>query len=489
MFNAIQNILLISAFVINIILVILILSKKPRKKANIAFIFLLLSIILWNLTRIITDIYYDYFDALWWSRMAIVGVLFLPALFVYFVLLFPYEREKIKKKYIALLFLPAFVQFLLVPTSWNVEKVVLKSWGVDFYPGPLYIFFSIYFLSYVFLGCYILYKKYSTSKSKIEKTQIKYLIFGAVVSSLIGIIASAVLPLLGYGRIYMVGAYVSLIFTLSVTYVILRYRFLNIKLAAKKAGVFIFSLILAAIVYGALFIFLDRYILSQILFSDYTKLFLAIIIIIATWPLLKNVNEKIGKKIFSFKLRRQWTIVDLFNGKEMRNLSLANLLKMAAEGIEKGTGTSKVIFLICDAPITQYREEHPENSILLKGDDPLASYLKRKKEIVILDEVSYLIKLPETKNKNTLLKVESTMQKMGASLVMPFFIPQEDVIMALLVLHTKKNNKIYNINDIKFLEKYSIELTFALANTIMYEMALRRAGITKEKMDELYGRK
>jgi hypothetical protein len=164
----------------------------------------------WILTNFLADSSHIYSRALLYSKLAIIGPSFVPALFVHFSWIFN-ARRKVNKKLLFLLYAPAVVTLVLAPTRLNIVSVTIRDWGVDIQAGPLYSFLFVYFLSFFSYAIYNLIKTYKNS-TKIVRLQLKYILLGVGLSSLIGLFTNALLVIIGITRYTSFGFLAAILF-------------------------------------------------------------------------------------------------------------------------------------------------------------------------------------------------------------------------------------------------------------------------------------
>lgn len=173
-------------------------------------------------------------------KIAMIGIYFLPVSFYHTV----YEISKLKRKaFLAVAYLQSAVLVLLFLSG----GIMVDEWKMyfGFYYIQTNIVFTMGFMLWFIisiLGFYELYDTYD-SLNGYEKIQAKYLFLGTLIGFIGGI--SVMLPVFGF-KIYPFGNILIPVYTVIVTYAILKYQLLDIKVVLKKAlfysmGIALFS--------------------------------------------------------------------------------------------------------------------------------------------------------------------------------------------------------------------------------------------------------
>lgn len=237
-------VILIITFLLNLSLATMIIR---RGRLGLWFGLIIYCIAFWNLTLIMF-----YFLVPWeaevstfqqlyfWGKLALIGPIIIPVLYFHFAL-----QQTQKKKYnlfLYLTFLPPIVLLLFVPSKFNWGFIYFSDRGVPTSSGwdiALYLPFTIYFLAYLSTAFWILSKNLKNLASR-TATQIRYVLFGSVVTAAVAITSNSILPMINrdfYTQI--VGPVTSIIFSLSVAYAILKHRFMDIRVVINKSVVYI----------------------------------------------------------------------------------------------------------------------------------------------------------------------------------------------------------------------------------------------------------
>ncbi len=214
--------------------------QNRQAKANSTFFLLTITVTIWSTAYYAWQIANDAVSALFWSRYLMAGAIFIPIVYIHFILAFLGKTKK-NKKSLLLSYLIFFSFFLFNFTSYFVNRVEpmlsFKYWPK---PGPVFHLFLILWVAYALYGMYLLSVAYKTSKG-IKKIRIRYLIGGII----LGYVGGSTNYFLWYGiPLPPIANFFVILQLLAIAVAILKYRLLNIKIIATEFLVGLISLIL-----------------------------------------------------------------------------------------------------------------------------------------------------------------------------------------------------------------------------------------------------
>src|SRR4030042_5471760 len=224
---------------------------NKRRLVNKLFFLICVCIAFWTLTLIVTDTSNGYFYAYWGSQFAMIGPLFLGPIFYLFSKYFLRENIDISRNKILLIFLPSVLAFFLVPTKYNVEKVIIRDWGSEVVAGILYPILFVIMLYYFIAGIRNLYKKYHI-ESGLKRLQILYVTLGIAISTFLAITTNLILVVLGISKYSILGPLVFLVFISFTSYAILKYRLMDIRVIIRRSAVFTVLVLVITALYAIL---------------------------------------------------------------------------------------------------------------------------------------------------------------------------------------------------------------------------------------------
>ncbi|MCX6742777.1 MAG: hypothetical protein NT116_00905, partial [Candidatus Parcubacteria bacterium] len=187
----------IFSFIVIFSLGLRVLFANYKNKINLTFFVIILTLLLWLVTNFIIDSSRNLDIALFFSRLAIIGPVIMAPLWYYFSIIFPVSKS-IKTRQLFFILLTPILFLILTPTRFNVESVWLESWGINFKPGILYLFLIVHLLIFFSLTFINLIKSYKINTG-MNRMQLLYVMTGLFIAVIVGLISSAILPLMGYG--------------------------------------------------------------------------------------------------------------------------------------------------------------------------------------------------------------------------------------------------------------------------------------------------
>ena len=279
------NYFYIPAIAMVVLLGFFVFYNNYRRISNRLFFIFSIVIALWMLFNMLNFASTDFDMVLLYDKLSIIGV-FIPVIFFVFIYFFFNDLDDkgiILKKTYFLFFLPTVPFILFSATKYNVRGLTPPP-ECETIAGPLYWFFILATIFYIVLSLLIFYKKFKTGNKEAKK-QIKIILFGFIVSSVWVLVTNGILQLSGFSEASLLAPIGAIFLFLSISYSIVKYQFLNIKLIATQALVIgLFILI------GSQFFFIRSF-TNQIL----TGITLTLSIIFG-WVLIRSVKIEIERK-------------------------------------------------------------------------------------------------------------------------------------------------------------------------------------------------
>ncbi len=232
------------------LLILAILARykgKEEKPANLFFYSLLFA----ELWLISLGLYYYFQEpllVLWLGRINFAVVLPMMYFLLRFSQNFPLDLEgsifKILGNKILSLWILLFSILTLFTPLVSKEEVITGTLQRKTIYGDLYTIYIITYLTLLASIFFYLLRQFSSTKDKIQKSQVIYVLTGIVLSFLWGSITNVILPLFGIFDAQLFGPFAVIIFGFFVTVAIIKHQLFNIKVIATEifTVVIIFSL-------------------------------------------------------------------------------------------------------------------------------------------------------------------------------------------------------------------------------------------------------
>jgi len=456
-FSNLNVLILALVLALNVSFALIALIKNPNSRVNKAFAAFVFFVVLWVLIRFLDELSFaSGSKSIVWAELSIVGPIFVPFFFYRFILFFleKWEQTKFWKKIVV--FFPIILLLPFVFTDYNVLSYDFTETAARLSPGPLYIWFTIYFVGVVSVSLALLFKgKFELGKVKQE--QAKYIFWGSLGTALLGIVFSSILPLLGYDGAYQIGSSSSIIFAFLTLYAIVRHRFFDLRIVAKKV-----LLSLVATIPGLLAIYFAFGQVSLIVQLPDIQKIAVYLVILAVIIVSYRISYKYLVKIFGQpESDPQQSIAILCNAasgtQKVRDFAEA----LRDEIIAHTTSVDVRLFVIATDSESLNLVDSNNKVKLFLNKSPLLKFLDSKKEAINIEEARFS-SIDEA--------VIKEMADNLIDLVIPLFY-QEQLIGMLCV---DKDGQLFSEEEFVFLLGLEKEITFCLNNVLLYEQSIAR---------------
>jgi len=235
------NTLIALAAVTNLIYGFLVYKRNKNSANNIAFFLLTVAVTVWGVAMIIfrsTESNAVTLAASYWLYAAAAAI---PTFFVLFASLFPKDSYSLTRKQTFLIFAPLAAITLIIFTPSLFIESVLQQHGKEniiVFNTSLQIIYALY-VAGMFLASYaILIKKYRASTG-VLRSQVIYILIGAMVPTLVGLFSNLLLPLYNEFRWNWMGQISIAVTTGVITYGIFKHRIFDIRVIATEILIFV----------------------------------------------------------------------------------------------------------------------------------------------------------------------------------------------------------------------------------------------------------
>lgn len=196
---SIWAILSLSSGIINLIIAIYILSKRPKELLNRVFSLFVFSFSIWGFSEVVPRITSDPLTAYMWIRFGGLGWCFMLSLYLHFVLVFARQAKWLKNwfTYVILYFPPVIFLNLFMFTDLIYKQTpVYTFYGYTSFPGDFVWSYVVYYSFIYFFAIYFLVRT-MFSTGTLRKNQTKPILLGCTVILVIGTLTNVVFPALG----------------------------------------------------------------------------------------------------------------------------------------------------------------------------------------------------------------------------------------------------------------------------------------------------
>lgn len=436
------------SFFINAFLGLLVLLKNRKSELNKAFFFFTLSIIGWIATLYLFYYWPDHSLVLLLGRLNFAFATLLGFFIFYFAYLFPRRIFDLNKYLTWGLTLETATLFLITLFTPLIDQneIILGTGRVTVY-GVLYPLFIVHFVAYAAACIYFFYLKYR-QVSGIEKTQLRYLIWGTLIAVVFGSLTNIFLPLFfGYYELQNVGPLATIILVGFITYAIIRHRLLDIRLAIRAFLVKLIIVSLLAIVFYSIAV------IFRSLYEPITETSLALLAIVAAFLLsifyepLSSIVKKSTDKIFF-----------------QAEYSKANLLKELGLLLSQSLNLEEVKNKITQV-LPQMMKSKFVNFEMGKGSETLLSYFKSYPNLLVYDELNREAG-EEGNEEDERWRVLEELKKKEASVCVPLI--SKTGLFGVMFLGEKAGGDAYTSADLDTLETLMYQIATALENASLF---------------------
>jgi len=432
--------------------------KNRQSRINKTFFHHSLAIVIWLFGTFMMFLSRaDEAEVIFWDRFVYIGVVFIPVLVYHFGL--AYTRKK-NDAFLYLGYVLSVFFLFISRTEYFVNGIFSYKWGIHTKAQIFHHIFLVYFVFYVIVWFFKTFRYYQQLRSPIMRQQTKYVFFGFLLLFAIGPLAY--LPAYGIG-IYPFSYVSGLLFTIIMSYAIIRHRLMDIKLALRGSSVFVSSLatvLLSAVVikYSALIYFPGLYWVDLLIFIFGVSLF----------PRIKGHYYKLANKYFFSSLYDgQEVIARLGDG-----LRSTLELKMIYDHIHKILDSAfhmRSFAVLKRSRDGKYRIKFSqgfknEKLVVFPDDDDFKRIFSRESGVIIIEEIRGLLK--SGVNKHT----ADTLHELKTAVIVPLNIKNKNA--GWLLVGPKESGDIYNQEDIKVLGIISVQAAMAIENAFLYEEIL-----------------
>jgi len=473
-------------FIASSIIGIVVISKNSKSNINRHFFCLSLSVAFWSIFYFLWQISDTEYWALFYSKLLMIGAIYMPITFFSFVGTFLNINKYYKIfSYIGHIVGLLFI-FLFLFTPLMIKDLVPLA-GFKFWPlaGPLYVIFLLFFFLYFIIPGIFLLKEFNRSIG-IKKIQIKILLLGIFLAFIGGSTNYFLwysVEILPYGNILVS------IYAVLTGYAIIKYRFMDIRIAIRKFfiyfGVAALSYIvfyLAAILYIKLFgsIFsLGAYLLGLVIAPAFAFLFY----------LLSKYLSYIANKYFFISLYNYEETLKKLSDKLNYYTDLKTITHVLVTTIKDTMKLDRAGVLLVNGELKPAHYEiekvigfNRSNGISLVKDNFLTDYLRKNKQYIVKEELAILAQNAENKKEEDgLKKLEQAMNKIEASLCLPLLSGNK--LNGIIVLGSKLSNEPYSKEDLELLSTLANQAGIAIDNAQLYQEVQKLNLTLQSKVD------
>lgn len=467
-----SNIGYVVVVTLSIVLAIVLVARGKTVQTKLFSAISLLSAT-WIAFNFLADNSRTYESALLWSRVAILPTLYIGPLFATFAYVFPGEEQRFSIRKLIVLLCTTVPFLFFIPTAANVQSVEILENGINYSPGWLYIVFGIYLGVFLLYSFILLIKKYIELRG-VLKSQVAFLGIGMAASFLTAILATLVLPLLGYTELSFIGPISPIFFTMATTYSLLRHRLFGMKFVLGRT---LFILLVSLIPYA--WFFAVYFFQTELWGSVYSigSLISGFLISIAFVYFLLFARNKISNfiesKIINVGFNPQKMIEEV--GEKLGGtLDLLKVAGVIVDALKKtyNSDVSSLVLISLDARsiiLNKPELNNIDSGKLLSFCAKLSKILSDPDtaEPIILEEVILAGSAYRYFGSKYLNEVVDFMKNNSINTIFP--LNRKTQAIGYVFLGSKSDNSLYNSQDLDFVRAIVLSASVAIGRALLYE--------------------
>ena len=455
---------------------IFVLVKNPRDIRHVVFFLLGVSASVWSCCALMLAFSRDPSSAYFWSRSLMIGVIFIPVFYLHFVMLLTEDTEPNKWALTAFYLLSFF--FIAVNSGKGLVRGVSERIWFTYWPdaGSLLIVFLAFMGVYLAYISFLLFRSY-LSASGIRKVQLRFVI----IATLVGWLGGASNFPLWYGlELYPAGnILISLVVGLN-AWAIIKYRFLDIEIIAKRGTVYFLITALMTALYVLMMMIADVATKSsQGPETSWVLLPVVLLLSVTYYPLSRTLQAWMDRTVLLGMYVREKAAEKFSQGIStiMNPRDMCAYLTQVMFRVFKSRGCAVYLYNkdsgtydCMDA--TGSHEQHRGASV--SSSHELVDYLGSSGEALSEDDIFFLLKHEEMQNLKPVLEMINFVEKNKISLMVPLMSSsKKSMMLGFIALDSKKSNEAFFSDELLLLKSLSGQASDALENIILYEEHLK----------------
>ncbi len=489
MFDA--NIWIISIIVLfSISLGLVAFFKNPRSKTNRIFLLLILFMVTWQLSNFLENEKIGQNLAKLFLRTDFASAMLVGYFWFLFVLNFSQIKRFIVKPFLkVVIFLVSLALSLLAFTNLIISNINFNTGAIRFDDGRLWPIYALV-LVFLFIAGYAMLILNLFKAHGLIKMQILYIFLGASISSIIALVINLFFSNFLTIDQSRIGLYGTIVFIMCAFYAIIRYRFMDIRIAARKTFIYTVSAVFIYLIFYSVAWFYERYFGGIFATSSYLLgLILApLFAVVFIW--LYKFIQKIANKYLFFSLYSNQETIARLSDELTNSIDLSKIVDSIVDSIKQAMQLDRAGILLIDqndnavkykiAKVIGFNEN---NGISLVQDNFLTRHLEKTQRVLVRDEMQLLSRdSNNAEERQGFDQLAENMKHIEASLCLPMIISNK--LIGMIVLGSKISNDAYTKEDLDLLTTLSKQAAIAVDNARLYKEVQDFNKTLKQKVDE-----
>lgn len=466
---------IISIFVVlaNLSLGTFVWWKGKKKKANILFFLLMIAVSLWSIANYLALQDFNSNTILFWVRVVMAMAVIQCVAFLMFIRSFIKLEIHIKKVWLIIYLILCVSTIIVVFSSLLFSDIKFENDHRIPVVAPGILLFLIITVGSLVGGFVLLMRQYTVGTG-IIKMQTRYILFGAAIMFILLLVFNfGFVVLLKNSNFVSFGPLFILPFTVLTSYAVLRYRLMDIRIVLHKGVVHFISIAIILFLYIYLLFFVQRFLVDQHQWNERSSLIILVLLIALAIEPLRRFLFKVVDKVFYSKQKNAREEAKKLRLALSSSMQFDQLVKKVRAELQSYLDTQTVQFLWNNKRSGRlenyYKDETP---VSFSPTDPLFHYLQEHPDVLITEEIPYMVEEASSGDREILLKISENLKKIDVGLVCP--IGEKGELVGAFFFGPKARKEAFTSDNVQYLAGLQFSLTGAMANALLYKQAVER---------------
>lgn len=390
MIRIIEIALILVTILINFFLAVTIFIRSKSNRKNILFAVLTATFSVWGTCLLLYE-HPIILTSRFWLQGAYLSATLMELFIVAFAFVFP--RSILRKVWLfviiyGILFTAFTIYYLYFTHLWIIRVNTIHG-IVSTAIGPVYWIWTLGEWVLIFISLWALFSSYRRARG-FERVQLQFLIAGFFIFGFSVNIFDVIFPLVFHNtRFFGISSILGLIFTGTISYIILRHRFFDLQRTLRQVGYYALAILFLGTIYYGIVFLIGKYFFPHQFFPVYTLVVVSGILLFrfATTPLRNNFGKRMKKMFIQGMYDRDEVLIklnDLTTHTISLNTMVENTLKISYETFLPEFALGLSMF---DGKISVFKSYAPKKRKEITMADNEARFIAAIDAITITDEL------------------------------------------------------------------------------------------------------
>jgi two-component system sensor histidine kinase AtoS len=439
-------------------------AKNPKRIINISFLALLYSSGAWALSLFVLSIGTRYEVLKFAGHMAFSTGSLMACHFLLFAYVFPEKSEEFPSlRTLLLIYVPTALVVAAGFTPLVMKDITYVNSSVRPVYGKGIFFVLIYDTAYSTAGLYLLARKYLSRPGGFERAQLKYMLWGMLLT-VVGIVAFALLlPLVGnaeYSSPFT--AVLIMLATGAISYAIVRHRLMDLGVVFRNALIYV--IMVTALSVAVILLLLMIMPVLRLDWRDGTFLAVALAALLV-YPVRHGVEVVVDRYFFRGRYNYQAALTE-FSSSMTRILDLEDLQNRIVHEVASILQVKTAALLLYEPNEQTYTVRASLPASLkdlhhgIPASSPVSERINKERSLLVKEEIKRM--LPRSEYE----PLRPDFERIEAEVFIPLIYRGE--LIGLLTLGEKCSTDIYSSEDLNLLVTLGNQAAVALENALLH---------------------